>query len=257
MRAGWVVAVALMSGAAPRGAEACERSCVLVAAAEGVWPSGGSVFVSCPYGGGVLSPSRTTVHLEVDGATLTYANTAALGRVRQLELPPLPVGTVVRGRIGSRPIEAVIGEALSGALEVAAQVERTTVEEVYSLCGSGPVGSTQLAVTEVTASSPVAAWLLTEGGVDGRLVDATTLERDLLIDWPVPGYGYETLLAFRLYGPPDLECADVVAVDFAGRRTVVAQTCPSGCTCTTASSEPGVALLLVLLAVLGRARRAA
>jgi MYXO-CTERM domain-containing protein len=248
-----------------RPAEACSlgHTCWVAAAPEGRWPSGGALLVYCPSS--VRAPIEEVVHIEaVDGATVAFTATSLIGDLLELRVAPQPVDTVLRVTLHDHtPNEWVVGPAQEDTLQVTARAAAFTMtcgdryDPRYEACRRE---GTRVELTEVTSSAPLAALVLSGDLPFSGVVPLDVTTRTVL--WPpIDDEDAAPVSTYTLYGSDRVECFDVTAIDFAGRRAALPRVCVAeGCGCTTtddsAASPLAVVIVgLVALRVRGRRRR--
>lgn len=250
---------------ATRPAEACSlgHTCWLAAAPEGRWPSGGALLVYCPSS--VRAPIEEVVRIEaVDGATVAFAATSLVGDLLELRVAPQSVDTVLRVTLHDHPPrEWVVGPAAEDTLQVSARAAAFTMTYEdrftarYEPCRNE---GRRVELTEVTSSAPLAALVLSGDYPFSGVVPLDVTTRPVL--WPViDDEDAGPVSTYTLYGPDIVDCFDITAIDFAGRRAALPGVCvPEGCGCSTtddgAAGPLGVAMVgLVALRVRARRRR--
>lgn len=245
---------------ATRPAEACSlgHTCWLAAAPEGRWPSGGALLVDCPSS--VRAPIEEVVHIEaVDGATVAFTATSLVGDLLELRVAPQPVDTVLRVTLHDHtPREWVVGPAAEDTLQVSARAAAFTMtyedrdELRYEACRRE---GTRVELTELTSSAPLAALVLSGESRFSGVVPLDVTTRPVL--WPViDDEDAAPVSTYTLYGPDIVECFDLTAIDFAGRRAALPGVCvPEGCGCSTADDDAAGPLGAVFVALVALARR--
>jgi MYXO-CTERM domain-containing protein len=246
-----------------RPAEACTlgHTCRLAAAPEGRWPSGGALLVYCPST--VRTPIEEVVRIEaVDGATVAFTVTSRIWDLLELRVAPQPVDTVLRVQLHDHPPqEWVVGPAAEDTLQVSARaaVFTMTYEDRftarYEPCRNE---GRRVELTEVTSSAPLAALVLSGDYPFSGVVPLDVTTRPVL--WPViDDEDAAPVSTYTLYGPDIVDCFDITAIDFAGRRAALPGVCvPEGCGCSTTGDDAAGPLGVVLVALIAlrvRARR--